>query len=111
MSCAPAEVNSQQQTVSNRLLAYFLLWDVHNYSWVFLSRINKHTENGGNGGFSNSEKKMGKTSAEMKYFFVISLELQIKTSRIGFFCLFGWVFLTKTVTKKIPINNYPNNTA
>ena len=52
-------------------------------------------ENGGNGGFSNSEKKMGKTSAEMKYFFVISLELQIKTSRIVFFVLFGlvdWVF-------------------
>lgn len=99
MSCAPAEVNSQQQMVSNRLLAYFLLWDVHNYSWVFLSRINKHMENGGNGGFSNSEKKMGKTSAEMKYFFVISLELQIKTSRIVFFffCLAGWVFFL-TVT-------------
>lgn len=48
-------------------------------------------ENGGNGGFSNSEKKMGKTSAEMKYFFVISLELQIKTSRIVFFFLFGWL--------------------
>lgn len=110
MSCAPAEVNSQQQMVSNRLLAYFLLWDVHNYSWVFLSRINKHMENGGNGGFSNSEKKMGKTSAEMKYFFVISLELQIKTSRIVFF--FVWlVGFVLTVTKKIPINNYPNNTA
>lgn len=78
--------------------------------WVFLSRINKHIENGGNGGFSNSEKKMGKTSAEMKYFFVISLELQIKTSRIVFF--FVWlVGFVLTVTKKIPINNYPNNTA
>lgn len=95
--------NRSEQSTANsfRLLAYFLFWDVHNYSWVFLSRINKHTENGGKGGFSNSEKKMGKTSTEMKYSNVISLELQIKTGRIDFFLA--------VATRKT--NNYPNNIA
>lgn len=51
--------------------------------------------------FQTQKKKMGKTSTEMKYFYVISVELQIKTSRIDFF-----FFLAVTKRKT---NNYPNN--
>lgn len=56
--------------VPNSLLAYFMQWDAHNYTWSFLSRINKNMENNENGGFPKQDKRWGKP-AKIKYFLML----------------------------------------